>query len=89
MRRPRIEDPAGLLRGGDAHRRFGRLSSSADYYELQNTLAILTFDRLETGWRRATSVFVSLGVTARIEPAVETAGTVTHGPPADLAEFEA
>ena len=89
MRRLLTEDPAGLLRGGDAHRRFGRLSSSADYYESQNTLAILTFDRLETGWRRATSVFVSLGVTARIERAVETAGTVTHGPPADLAEFEA
>ncbi len=30
-----------------------------------------------------------LGVTARIERAVETAGTVTHAPPADLAEFEA
>ncbi len=34
-------------------------------------------------------MFVSLGVTARIERAVETAGTVTHAPPADLAEFEA
>ncbi|MBT1588214.1 hypothetical protein [Curtobacterium aurantiacum] len=50
---------------------------------------MLTFDRLGSGWQRSTSVFVSLGVTARIERAVDTGVAVIHTPPADLAEFEA
>lgn len=61
----------------------------SDALALQNALAALTFDRLAPGWRRCTSVFVNLGVTARLERAVETDSTVVRTPPADLAEFEA
>lgn len=65
------------------------MSSVSDVIDQQNALAILTFDRLGSGWQRSTSVFVSLGVTARIEQAVDTGVAVIHTPPADLAEFEA
>jgi hypothetical protein len=65
------------------------LSSVSDVIDQQNALAILTFDRLGSGWQRSTSVFVSLGVTARIERAVDTGIAFIHTPPADLAEFEA
>lgn len=65
------------------------MSARSDLDELQDALASLTFDRLGTGWRRSTSLFVTLGVTARIERAVETGGSVVHTPPADFAEFEA
>lgn len=34
------------------------LDSVEDLYGLQNRLAILTFDRMPSGWSRATSVFV-------------------------------
>lgn len=65
------------------------MSSVSELIDQQAALAILTFDRLGSGWQRSTSVFVSLGGTARIERAVDTGVTVVHSPPAALAESEA
>lgn len=66
-----------------------RLNSVEDLVGLQNRLAILTFDRMPSAWSRATSVFVNLGVSSRLQRAVLTASGVTFGPPADLAEWQA
>ncbi|MBT1607799.1 hypothetical protein [Curtobacterium flaccumfaciens] len=56
---------------------------------LQNRLAILTFDSMPSGWSRATSVFVNVGVSSRLQRAVLTASGMTLDPPADLAEWKA
>lgn len=60
-----------------------------DLHGLQNRLAILTFDRMPSGWSRATSVFVNVGVSSRLQRAVLTESGTTFGPPADLAEWQA
>ncbi|MCS5511113.1 hypothetical protein NY546_17630 [Curtobacterium flaccumfaciens pv. flaccumfaciens] len=60
-----------------------------DLHGLQNRLAILTFDSMPSGWSRATSVFVNVGVSSRLQRAVLTASGMTLGPPADLAEWKA
>jgi len=60
-----------------------------DLHGLQNRLALLTFDRMPSAWSRATSVFVNLGVSSRLQRAVLTASGMTFGPPADLAEWQA
>ena len=60
-----------------------------DLHGLQNRLAILTFDSMPSGWSRATSVFVNVGVSSRLQRSVLTASGMTLGPPADLAEWKA
>lgn len=65
------------------------MNSVEDLHGLQNRLAILTFDRMPSGWSRATSVFVNVGVSSRLQRAVLTASGMTFGPPADLAEWQA
>lgn len=60
-----------------------------DLHGLQNRLAILTFDRMTSGWSRVTSVFVNVGVSSRLKRAVLTEGGTTFGPPADLVEWQA
>jgi len=65
------------------------LNSVEDLHGLQNRLAILTFDSMPSGWSRATSVFVNVGVSSRLQRAVLTASGMTLGPPADLAEWKA
>ncbi|UWD84342.1 hypothetical protein NY057_08900 [Curtobacterium flaccumfaciens] len=60
-----------------------------DLHGLQNRLAILTFDSMPSGWSRATSVFVNVGVSSRLQRAVLTASGMTLGPPADLVEWKA
>lgn len=65
------------------------MNSVEDLHGLQNRLAILTFDSMPSGWSRATSVFVNVGVSSRLQRAVLTASGMTLGPPADLAEWKA
>ena len=65
------------------------MNSVEDLHGLQNRLALLTFDRMPSAWSRATSVFVNLGVSSRLQRAVLTASGMTFGPPADLAEWQA
>ena len=65
------------------------MNSVGDLQDLQNRLAILTYDRMPSGWRRATSVFVNVGVSSRLQRAVLTESGTTFGPPADLAEWQA
>lgn len=65
------------------------MNSVEDLHGLQNRLAILTFDSTPSGWSRATSVFVNVGVSSRLQRAVLTASGMTLGPPADLAEWKA
>jgi len=65
------------------------LNSVEDLHGLQNRLAILTFDSMPSGWSRATSVFVNIGVSSRLQRAVLTASGMNFGPPADLAEWQA
>lgn len=65
------------------------MNSVGHLHGLQNRLAILTFDSMPSGWSRATSVFVNVGVSSRLQRAVLTASGMTLGPPADLAEWKA
>lgn len=65
------------------------MNSVEDLHGLQNRLAILTFDSMPSGWSRATSVFVNVAVSSRLQRAVLTASGMTLGPPADLAEWKA
>lgn len=65
------------------------MNSVEDLHGLQNRLAILTFDSMPSGWSRATSVFVNVGVSSRLQRSVLTASGMTLGPPADLAEWKA
>lgn len=60
-----------------------------DLSALQNQIATMTFDRLDEPWSRAAAVYVELGVTARLEYAVERAGVTTHAGLPTAAEFEA
>jgi hypothetical protein len=65
------------------------MTTADDLSALQNRIAITTFDRLDEPWSRAAAVYVELGVTARLEYAVERAGTTTHAGMPTAAEFEA
>lgn len=65
------------------------MNSVEDLHGLQNRLAILTFDRMPSGWSRVTSIFVNVGVSSRLQRAVLTAGGMSYGLPADLAEWQA
>lgn len=65
------------------------MNSVGHLHGLQNRLAILTFDSMPSGWSRATSVFVNVGVSSRLQRAVLTASGMTLDPPADLAEWKA
>lgn len=60
-----------------------------DDYALQNRIAIMTFDRLEQPWSRAAAVYVELGVTAKLEYAVERAGALSTAGLPTAAEFDA
>ncbi len=65
------------------------MSSLNDLHELQNSLAIISFDRLPPGWVHATSVFVDIGVASRLQRAVLREEGLVHSPPADLKEWQA
>lgn len=65
------------------------MSSLTELHDLQNRLAIITFDRLRPGWSRATSVFVDVGVTSRLQRAVLRETSLVYSPPADLSEYQA
>ena len=60
-----------------------------DDFALQNRIAIMTFDRLEQPWSRAAAVYVELGVTAKLEYAVERAGALSTAGLPTAAEFDA
>lgn len=65
------------------------MSSLTELHDMQNRLAIIALDHLRPGWSRATSVFVDVGVTSRLQRAVLRETSLVYSPPADLTEYQA